>query len=338
MKKTIKLCPDSSCRELNLNEVCEFLRTHDDYLLLCHATPDGDTLGSAFALALGLTAFGKKCMIKCADEIPDRYSYFTSHFENREIDYKTVVAVDVADIVLLGGLAEEFIVKIDLCIDHHISNTRFADNLYLDSDAAANCECIYDIFHCMPLPFDSVSASAVYTGLSTDTGSFKYSNVTAKTHRIAADLYAFDFSPSEISRLMFDTKSRGRLELERMVLDSAHFHFGGKCMLLVATKEMKEKTGCNDTDLEGVAVISRSVEGVLAGVSIKEKDDGSYKISVRTYPPLNASEICKEMGGGGHKNAAGCSLSGNIEDVKKQVLSVIGKALEENNAGSSSDK
>ena len=338
MKKTVKLCPDSSCRELNLNEVCEFLRTHDDYLLLCHATPDGDTLGSAFALALGLTAFGKKCMIKCADEIPDRYSYFTSHFENREIDYKTVVAVDVADIVLLGGLAEEFIGKIDLCIDHHISNTRFADNLYLDSDAAANCECIYDIFHCMPLPFDSVSASAVYTGLSTDTGSFKYSNVTAKTHRIAADLYAFDFSPSEISRLMFDTKSRGRLELERMVLDSAHFHFGGKCMLLVATKEMKEKTGCNDTDLEGVAIISRSVEGVLAGVSIKEKDDGSYKISVRTYPPLNASEICKEMGGGGHKNAAGCSLSGNIEDVKKQVLSVIGKALEENNAGSSSHK
>lgn len=338
MKKTVKLCPDSRCRELTLTQVCRFLRSHDDYLLLCHATPDGDTLGSAYALALGLSAYGKKCMIKCADEIPAKYSYFTSHFENREIEYKTVVAVDVADIVLLGSLAQEFVGRIDLCIDHHISNTRFADNLYLDSAAAANCECIYDIFHCMPMPFDSVSASAIYTGLSTDTGSFKYSNVTAKTHRIAADLYGFDFSPSEISRLMFDTKSRGRIELERMVLDSAQFYFDERCMVLVATKEMKEKTGCDDTDLEGVAVISRSVEGVLAGVSIKEKDDGTYKISVRTYPPLNASEICKELGGGGHKNAAGCSLTGDIEDVKKQVLAVIGKALEESNAGSSSDK
>ncbi|MEE0946938.1 MAG: bifunctional oligoribonuclease/PAP phosphatase NrnA [Acutalibacteraceae bacterium] len=338
MKKTVELTPDSRCNELTLTEVCEFLRNHDDYLILCHATPDGDTLGSAFALARGLKNAGKRCMIKCADEIPAKYSYFTSLFDNSEIDYKTVVAVDVADIVLLGSIAGDFVGKIDLCIDHHISNTRFADNLYLDSQAAANCECIYDIFHCMPMPFDNICASAIYTGLSTDTGSFKYSNVTAKTHRIAADLYAFDFSPSEVSRLMFDTKSRGRLELERMVLDSAQFYFDDKCMVLVATNEMKEKTGCNDNDLEGVAVISRSVEGVLAGVSIKEKENGNYKISLRTYPPLNASEICKVLGGGGHKNAAGCSLSGNIEDVKKQVLAVIGKALEESNAGSSSHK
>lgn len=334
----IKLTPESVCEELSLEKVCDFLRNHDDYLILCHATPDGDTLGSGFSLAMGLTRMGKKCMIKCADEIPSKYSYFTSHFENKEIDYKTVVAVDTADIVLLGSLAKEFVGKIDLCIDHHISNTRFADRLYLDCTGAANCECIYDIFRAMPMELDNVSAAAIYTGISTDTGSFKYSNVTAKTHKIAADLYSYDINPSEIGRLMFDTKSRGRIELERMVLDSAEFHFDGKCMLLTATNAMKEKTGCSDNDLEGVAVISRSVEGVLAGVSVKEKEDGSYKISVRTYPPLNASEICKVLGGGGHQNAAGCILEGELSTVKEKILKVIEKALEDSYAGTASNQ
>ena len=328
MKKTVKIVTDSVCEELDLKQTCRFLKEKDNSLILCHATPDGETLGSAYALALGLTAIGKKCMIKCADEIPTKYSYFTKAFENKEIEYETVIAVDVADLQLLGNLAEVFVGKIDLCIDHHISNTRFADRLYLDSSAAANCECIHDIFRHFSLPLDTVSASAIYTGLSTDTGSFKYSNVTAKTHLIAADLYSYDINAAEIGRLMYDTKSRGRLELERMVLDSAEFHFDGKCMLLTATNEMKEKTGCNDNDLEGVAVISRSVEGVLAGISIKQKEADTYKVSVRTYPPLNASEICKTLGGGGHVNAAGCSLTGTLEEVKKQILDVVKKNLE----------
>lgn len=336
--KTVKIVTDSVCEELDIKQTCRFLKERDNFLLLCHATPDGDTLGSAYALAMGLTAMGKKCMIQCADEIPNKYGYFTSHFENKPFNYETIVAVDIADIVLLGSLAETFVGKIDLCIDHHISNTRYADRLYLDSTAAANCECIYDIFRHYPLPLNTVSASAIYTGLSTDTGSFKYANVTAKTHRIAADLYSYDIDAAEIGRLMYDTKSRGRLELERMVLDSAEFHFDGKCMLLVATNEMKKKTGCTDNDLEGVAVISRSVEGVLAGISIKQKQDDTYKISVRTYPPLSASDICAQLGGGGHKNAAGCSLSGDLEDVKKQILSVVKKSLEDSYAGTSSDK
>lgn len=338
MKKTVKIVSNSVCEELDIRQTCRFLKERNNFLILCHATPDGDTLGSAYALAFGLTSIGKKCMVKCADPIPRKYSYFTNAFENNEIDYQTVIAVDVADIVLLGSLADSFVGKIDLCIDHHISNTRFADRLYLDSSAAANCECIYDIFRHFPLPLDSVSACAIYTGLSTDTGSFKYSNVTAKTHRIAADLYSYDIDAAEIGRLMFDTKSRGRLELERMVLDSAQFHFDGKCMLLVATNEMKEKTGCSDSDLEGVAVISRSVEGVLAGISIKQKEDNTYKVSVRTYPPLNASEICKALGGGGHINAAGCSLTGSLQEVKNQILQVVEKNLEACNAGTSSNK
>lgn len=338
MKKTVKIVTDSVCEMLDIKQACRFLKERDDFLILCHATPDGDTLGSAYALALGLSAMGKRCMIKCADEIPAKYDYFTKEFANNEFDYKTIVAVDIADIVLLGGLAEEFVGKIDLCIDHHISNTRYADRLYLDSEAAANCECIYDIFRHYPLPLDKVTASAIYTGLSTDTGSFKYANVTAKTHRIAADLYSYDIDAAEIGMLMFDTKSRGRLELERMVLDSAEFHFNNKCMLLVATNEMKNKTGCSDIDLEGVAVISRSVEGVLAGISIKEKQDGSFKISVRTYPPLCASDICASLGGGGHQNAAGCSFNGSLEDAKKEILKVVKKSLEENYAGTSFSK
>ena len=137
---------------------------------------------------------------------------------------------------------------------------------------------------------------------------------------------------------MFDTKSRNRLALEKMVLETAEFLFDSRCLMLTVTSEMQEKSGCEQSDLEGVAAISRSVEGVLAGVSLKEREDRSYKISVRTYEPLDASQICSALGGGGHKNAAGCSLTGKLPTVKKKILAVIEKALEESNAGTSSNK
>jgi len=318
-----------TCRNLTLKQTASFLKKHNNYIILTHASPDGDTLGSAYALYYALNEIGKVACVICPDVIPKKYDYFARKTDYVPRENATVVAVDVADNKLLGALKDEFGDQVDLCIDHHISNTRFAKNLYLDSDAAAAAECIYELIDKMHVNINDITAKAIYTGLATDTGCFKYSNVTDKTHLIAAALYEYNIDAADINRLMFDTKSRNLIELERMVLDTAQFHFDDKCMLLSVTAEMQEKTGCSGTELEGIAVISRSVEGVLAGITLKQIGDEEFKVSLRTYPPLDASAICKSLGGGGHKAAAGASIKGNLEYATAKVLEAVKSALEE---------
>ncbi|MBO5852864.1 MAG: bifunctional oligoribonuclease/PAP phosphatase NrnA [Clostridia bacterium] len=322
---------------LTLADLCQYLKEHDNYLVLTHASPDGDTLGSAYALKLGLKKLGKKVQVICPDEIPHKYDYF---IDDSECDFipETVVAVDVADIKLLGDMWQRFEGRIDLNIDHHISNTNYAKRLYLDETASATAESVYEILDELGVEFDRNIANALYTGISTDTGCFKYANVTVRTHEIAAKLYAIGVDAADINRIMFDTKSKSRVKMEMMVLNGAEFHFDDRCMTLAVTLDIQKQTGCSKSDMEGVASMSRSVEGVLVGVAIKETEKNVFKISLRTYDPLDASEICKKLGGGGHKAAAGCTVEGSLKDAKDAILSAIKESLEEIDAGANITK
>lgn len=322
---------NSNCEILTLADLCRYLKENDNYLVLTHASPDGDTLGSAYGLKFGLKKLGKKVQVICPDEIPHKYDYF---MDDSECDFipETVVAVDVADIKLLGNMWERFEGRIDLNIDHHVSNTHYAKKLYLDETAAATAESIFEILDELGVEFDTRIANALYTGLSTDTGCFKYGNVTARTHEIAAKLHAIGVDAADINRIMFDTKSKGRIKMETMVLNGAEFHFDERCMILAVTRDIQKKTGCSKSDMEGVASMSRSVEGVLVGVAIKESEKDVFKISLRTYDPLDASEICGKLGGGGHKAAAGCTVKGSLKQAKAAILSAIKEALEEADA------
>ncbi len=324
----MKKIKNTECIRLNLKQTAKFLKKNDDYIILTHASPDGDTLGSAYALYYALNEIGKRACVLCPDVIPKKYDYFARKTDHVSRENAVVIAVDVADERLLGTLQQEFGGDVDLCIDHHISNTKYAKRLYLDDSAAATTECIYELINSMKVNINDITAKALYTGLATDTGCFKYSNVTDKTHMIAAALYEYNIDAAEINRLMFDTKSKKLLELEKMVLETAEYHFDDKCIVLSVTEEMQVETGCSGTDLEGIAVISRSVEGVVAGVTVKQTDEEEFKISLRTYPPLDASAICRKLGGGGHKNAAGASVNGNLEQVKQLVLDAVKDALE----------
>lgn len=324
---------NNTCEILTLAALCDFLKEHDNYVVLTHANPDGDTLGSAYGLKAGLKKLGKRVQVVCCDEIPHKYDYF---IDDSECDFipETVIAVDVADIKLLGDLYERFEGRIDLNIDHHISNTHYANRLYLDANAAAAAECVYEILDELGIEFDRNIANALYTGLSTDTGCFKYANVTARTHEIAARLYEIGVDAAEINRVMFDTKSKSRVEMEMMVLSGAEFHFDDRCMVMAVTLDIQRKTGCSRIDIEGIPSMSRSVEGVLAGVTIKENREGEFKISLRTYEPLDASAICGKLGGGGHKAAAGCTVVGSLAEAKSAILKAVKEALEEVDAGS----
>ncbi len=325
---------DILCRRLSLRATARFLKRHDNFIILTHSSPDGDTLGSAYALYYGLKEIGKCAEVICPDVIPSKYGYFVRETDHVPDDGRaTIVTVDVADKKLLGALQESFGDRVNLSIDHHISNTEFAKNLYLDSAASATAEAIYELLSIMRVNVNTVTAKALYTGLATDTGCFKYSSVTAKTHLIAAALHEFNIEADKINRIMFDTKSRKLLALEKMVLEGAEYHFDNRCLLLTVTAEMQEKTGCSGTELEGIAVISRSVEGVLAGVTLKQTGDAEFKVSLRTYEPLSAAKICKILGGGGHTAAAGASVCGDLDEVKEKVLAAVKEVMEETNAG-----
>lgn len=319
---------DTFCQMLNLKRTARYLKKHDNYIILTHTSPDGDTLGSAYALYYGLNEIGKTACVLCPDVIPKKYNFFVRPTNHVALENATVIAVDIADKKLLGALEEEFGDKIDLNIDHHITNGHYAKQLFLDVNAAATAEMIFELLTIMHVNINDITAKALYAGIATDTGCFKYSNVTAKTHLIASMLYDYNINTGEINRLMFDTKSKNLLDLERRVLETMEYHFNDKCVILSVTTEMQQQTGCFGAELEGIALISRSVEGIDIGVTAKQIDEDAFKVSIRTFEKINAAEIAKELGGGGHKSAAAAIIKGNIAEVKSQVLAVVQKYME----------
>ncbi len=317
--------------QIDISRAAALLRENDDILVLCHAHPDGDTLGCGYALMHILQALGKRCRLECADEIGEKYRFMTAGLSDcGELEPKFIVAVDVADIKLLSDeLAEKYSDKVDLCIDHHASNTEYAKAFFVDSGAAACAEIFCTLADELEVNITKEIADCLYTGISTDTGCFKFSNTTARTHILAARLMECGADISEINRVFFETKSLSYVQLERMALDSLEMHFDGQCAVITVTQEMFRQSGANDGETDAIPGLSRQIEGVKVGITVKEGKDGTYKVSVRTHAPIDASEICGQLGGGGHKRAAGCRLRTDLDCAKKQVLEQVEKALAE---------
>lgn len=313
---------------ITLESAAKTLLSKDKILILTHRSPDGDTIGSGYALAMALRKLGKSVKVDCTDPFPEKYSYFTDKLEKLEFDEEFVVSVDIADTKLLVEKLSDYADKIDLCIDHHGSNTKYAKEYYVEASAAAAAQVIAKLIRLMNVEFDKDIANAIYTGITTDTGCFRYTNVTAETHRIAADMIDCGAESGMINRLMFETKSRSRLEIERRVMDSIQFYLDGRCAIAYATIDMMKESGAVDSDMEGVSSLPRQIEGVMAGITLREKNNGKFKVSVRTTDELDASAICANFGGGGHKAAAGCMITGTLNEAIEQIIEVVRQALE----------
>ncbi len=313
---------------LDVKECVSLLKEYDNYLILTHRNPDGDTLGSAFALHRALSKLNKKSMVRCGDPIHPKYSYLWDGIGNDEIKFDKIIAVDVADKKLLG---EDFEAKygdnVFLCIDHHLSNREYAENLLLE-DRAAAAVIIYEIVCELGIEFTPEIANCVYTGLATDTGCFLFSNTTPTVHRIAADVMEKGADYTFINRLMFETKTLPYLRLEQMAVSSIESHFDGKCAIMMVTRKMIEESGSSASDCDGIAAIPRKIEGVKIAVTLRERHDGSYKVSLRTVEPYDAAKICANFGGGGHHAAAGCDFDCPVDEVKSALLKVIKEELE----------
>ena len=313
-------------REITLNEAASLLKEHDRFKILTHSYPDGDCLGSGYALAFALRKLGKKANVAVDGALPSKFAYLVKNYEEQDFVPAYIVSVDVAAPALLGGRVLEGVDHIDLCIDHHRTNSLEADCRYVDGNAAAAAEIIWQLLELLEVEPDEDIACGVYTGISTDTGCFCYINTTPRTHRIAAQVMPYcDWQ--EINHINFVLKTRAKVRMERMIYDTMEFYSGGRCAIVYTTLAMCEAMGTGDDEMEGLANIPRRIEGVKIGITMREKAGGVFKVSVRTNDGIDAAEFCKRFGGGGHPAAAGCSIEGDLAAVKKTLTDAVEEML-----------
>lgn len=309
---------------IDVKQCAAILREKDNILILTHANPDGDTLGSGFALCRALMKIGKICAVENADTIPKKYNYLYEDIAPIKFDPDYVVAVDVATSKLLGNLDGKY--HIDMCIDHHSTNDEYADNLLLE-DVPAACRVIFEVVSELGVDIDKNIANCLYTGLTTDTGCFRYASTTADTYRAAAELIDFGAENGKINRIMFETKSKTYARLERLALDSMRFYENERVAVITVTQEMYRLTGSNEQETEAIAPLTRQIEGVEIGITIREKEDGTCKASIRTFESVNAAQLAKSFGGGGHSQAAACKFDCSVKEARERLIAKCGEFL-----------
>lgn len=308
---------------MTIEEAARMLSGAQDILLITHKRPDGDTLGSAAALCRGLRMCKKNAYMLQNPEVTTKYQGVVRGLSAPEgFAAAFVVSVDVASGDLLQVNAQAYSGKIDLVLDHHPTNKGFGRHNCVYPEFAATGELIYALLMEMGAPLDKGTAESLYVAVSTDTGCFKYSNTTANTHRVAAAAMELGIDAAAFNRELFDTKSRARIELERRILGDMQFFFGGRAAICFVTRAAIEAAGAGDDDVDNVSALPRQVEGVDAGVTIREENDGC-KISLRTSERMDASAICAKLGGGGHLRAAGCNLKGTVKQAADAILAAI---------------
>ena len=309
--------------EISLIKIANILKTKNNFCILTHQYPDGDTLGSAFALCKALQNLGKAAKVLDSENVPNKYSFLKHNVENQIFNPEYIISVDIADKKLIPSLFENFASKIDLCIDHHKTNKNFAKLNYVDSSAAATSEIIFELLNLINTEIDVDIANCLYTGIATDTGCFKYSSTTARTHKIAAKLIEYGAKAAQINRDVFEIKTIEQFTAEKLIFNSTEFYFKNKVAAMFVTFNILKKSNADDSLIDGIAGMPLRIKGVLIGLTFRQKEDHLYKVSVRTVKGINAAEICSYFEGGGHVNAAGCTVNGNLNEVKEKLLNCI---------------
>ena len=309
---------------MNIQETAGFLLAHDDYLILTHVRPDGDTVGCAAALCRGLRQAGKRAFVL---PNPEATSLFTPYWEGllAEEDYRpgTVVSVDIAARGLLPENARPYLERVELAIDHHPSQEFFAARTCLDAERAACGELMYDILRLLG-PITADIATPLYVAVSTDCGCFAYGNTTGDTHRVAAALIDTGIPLAQLNKRHFRTKSLVRMRLESAIIEGMHIYDDGAIAVASIPLALLARLGAVERDVEDIAALLGQLEGVDTSVTIRELKPGKCKLSLRTDPAkLNATHVCAQLGGGGHAAASGATVDGTVEEAEAAILAAI---------------
>ncbi len=327
---------------ITFSEVCNALEGAQNVLILTHMRPDADTLGSALALSELLTALDKKAYIVNSDStIPKRLQFLYGKESITLSDLPSdfipefIVSVDVSASKLLGELEEKYAKDTDLALDHHASGTPFAKKTYVGNVGAMG-EIMADIYEEFEVRrgicLTEKAASALYAAICSDTGSFKFDSVTEHTHRRAAKLLSTGINHAEIARRLYDSHPISQVMANKVALNNLHFYDNNRIAVINFTNEMMKSENLTREDIDDIINLTRSIEGVEIGVSIKQNDEDLtlFKISLRSNRVVDVSKICGVFGGGGHKRASGATINAKDEfEAEKLLIDQIEKELKE---------
>ena len=305
---------------LTASECAAWLGEHDDYIIISHRRPDGDTLCSGAALCSALRRAGKRAWCFDNPETTDTYRPFVAPYLAPEgLSPSTLVTVDVASEGLFpAGIST----PVPLAIDHHPSNSRFAENLCLAAERSSCGELVMGIIKALCGSMTAGEANLLYAAVSTDTGCFQYSNTNAATLRAAAELVECGAENSALNTLLFRTMSRARMALEGRMLTGMRYFKDGRISVNIVTQAMLDECGADENDCDDLAGIAGKAKGSLISLTIREVAEGS-KVSARSKPGINVSDVCAVYGGGGHAMAAGVTLNCGVEEALELMLRAI---------------
>jgi phosphoesterase RecJ-like protein len=302
-----------------MREIIPFIQQNDDFLLLTHRHPDGDTLGSAAALCAGLRALGKTAHLWDNPEITGRYLPYTQRYIAPEgYRHAFAIAVDTADASLLG---KGWTGAVDVRIDHHPNGAGYAGIEYTDPKAAACGEVVYALLTELGVDADREMAALLYIAIVTDTGCFRYSNTTAQTHEIVSRLLKTGIDAHKLNKEIF-AKTHERMAVEAAVSAGIEYTAGGR--VAVASLTLAQRGVATEDDLENLAGLPQSIKGVEVVLLLREARDG-WRLSCRTSEPYAANKICAVLGGGGHSRAAGAEIKEicTVEAARARALEAL---------------
>ena len=316
------------------SEVIKLILSRNKFLVLSHTHPDGDSIGSQLAFASVLRELGKDVLIANQDPIPDRYLFLSGSdgvVTTIPADYTcdALIVLDTASLKRLGAIVDQLPVKdvVMVNIDHHISNDRFGHIVFVRPDRSSTSEIVFELIKAMDVPLTPERAEQLYTGIVTDTGSFRHPNTTFNSFATGASLVKSGADPSRVASALYSANSVSRMRLLGLVLSSIDVVQDVCCLTL--TREMVRLSGASMDESEDFVDFPLSLKGVRVGLLFREQGDGQVRISFRAKEEMDVDEVARVFGGGGHESAAGCVIHGELEDVKKAVVGEVIKRLQE---------
>lgn len=314
-------------------KVIEIVHRNSTFLITSHINPEGDAIGSELALALALEKIGKRVDICNRDPVPEIYRFLPRSERIRNGGgikewYDTLLLLDCGSMDRTGWIDSENIPAKDIfVIDHHLTESPLKNNGWIEPDASSTGEMIYSLIVSLGINIDSDMAVNMYTAIMTDTGSFRYSSTTSETFRIAGILVEEGVDPSKINEEVYEKLPFKKLKLLGYALKTINKNRDGKVAWMTINQRMFRLTGTGVQDTDEFVNNLRSVKGVEVAILFRQKGSNIYKLSFRSRGMVDVAKIAEALGGGGHRNAAGCELKGNLSEIRKKVVRMAEKEI-----------
>jgi phosphoesterase RecJ-like protein len=308
---------------ITVTQAAQMLRTADHILIITHIRPDGDTAGSGCALCLGLRALGKRAYLAKNPPSMARYEpYMAPYFAPADFVPAYVAAVDTPGPGQYPPGWEAWAERTDLAIDHHGTNSGYARATVLEPDSAATGELVYLVLQALGAALTAEMASALYVALATDTNGFRTAGTTGRTLTIAGALAEAGADIFRLNRALFETKSRARLALEAYLFSTMTFPRQGVCIMRLPVETIR-RCGATEDDMDKISLLTMTAQGTRAGVLLRQLEDGTWKLSLRTDGSIHAGNVFRAIGGGGHPDAAGAVLPGTPDALEARILEAL---------------